>query len=225
MSLRRLMALGLVLGMSSLAVAQAPLGGTAPNQPSAPPPSNPLFGGPAPGTQPAAPPATNLGGDAPAAGKAPADPKAAAEVKPAAEGKADEKEAAPTSDQQYLAEMIAKNVVFKPVLKGKNASFWVAEKYAELTEADKTRLARAAFDSLSESDPKLKLTSLKIFLSDGKKLYGLLGLYSKTTKGETVKFSKPKAVAGPIGAGGLPDGGLVQPPIGAGVGNNFCPCF
>jgi hypothetical protein len=76
---------------------------------------------------------------------------------------------------------------------------------------------------VAAGDAKFK-SPMTIFLSDGQKLGPRLGVYTITPKGDMVKFVKPRAAAGPIGAvdqfggGGVPTCPACPPPNAF-----FCP--
>ncbi|HEY5314684.1 MAG TPA: hypothetical protein VIK18_19275 [Pirellulales bacterium] len=186
----------LLLSCSMLAVSPAaraqdapqpvnPFGGGGGNQPPAPPPANP-FGGGDVGQQPAAP-----------AQAAAPDPTGGD----------------PAKQQKLLDEMVAKKVLFKANVKGRQASLWVGNDFAELPEDQQTNLARAAYKIwVIGTEPKFK-GPMTLYLSDGQKPSARLGMYVVTLRGDGLKLLRSKRQQqATYNAGFVPPVAPVEPP-------------
>lgn len=144
-------------------------GGGGADQPPAPPPMNPFAGGDL-GPQAPAPVQGALGGGAAA------DPTGGD----------------PAKQKQLLDDMVAKKVVYKANVKGRTASLWVADGFAELAEDQQLSLARAAYKIwVVGTEAKFK-GPMSIFLSDGEKPGLRLGMYVSTLKGDGLKMMRSK---------------------------------
>jgi hypothetical protein len=199
MSSRIVVVLGLVLVFGSVVYAQQQLDGKAPQQPAAGPPSN-LFGGaaPPPAQGPAAAP-TAVFGAAPAGASADS-----------------------SADGAYIEDLKTKKVIFKANVKGKMASLLVGEAFTTMNEEERTKAVRAAYKCLVlANDAKFK-SPMTIFLSDGQRLGPRLGVYTITPKGDSVKYAKPRALAGPVDGPGQFCPGVV-PACPDAVPAGFCP--
>lgn len=182
----------LFLSFSMLAVSAAAYGQDAPK------PVNPFGGGDAGGQPPAPPPANPFGGGD--VGQQPAAAQAAAP---------DPTGGDPAKQQKLLDDMVAKKVLFKASVKGRQASLWVGSAYAELPEDEQTNLARAAYKIwVIGTEAKFK-GPMSIFLSDGQKPGTRLGMYVTTLRGDGLKLARSKKQQQQLGF----DQGFVPPVV------------